>query len=81
MKSKIYLLLGMFFLILSSPLHAEESLTWQQCVNEAKEAHPDLASALALLQQAEADKRITGGRRRAVRRPKGATPLLHTPIR
>jgi outer membrane protein TolC len=61
MRSKIYLLLGVFCLILSSPLHAEESLTWQQCVSEAKEAHPDLSSALALLQQAEADKRITGG--------------------
>ena len=34
-------------------------LTWQQCVSEAREAHPDLYSALALLQQAEADKRIT----------------------
>jgi outer membrane protein TolC len=51
MRSKIYLFLGMFFLLLASPLHAEESLTW----------HPDLSSALALLQQAEADKRITGG--------------------
>ena len=61
MRSIIYLFLGMFFLILASPLHAEESLTWQQCVREAKGAHPDLSSALALLQQAEADKRITGG--------------------
>ncbi len=61
MRSKIYLFLGMFFLILASPLHAEESLTWQQCVSEAKVAHPDLSSALALLQQAEAEKRITGG--------------------
>ncbi len=62
MRPKIYLVPGIFFLILAcSPLHAEESLTWQQCVSEAKESHPDLSSALALLQQAEADKRITGG--------------------
>ena len=61
MRSKIYLLLGLFCFILASPLHAEESLTWQQCVGEAKAAHPDLSSALAILQQAEADKRITGG--------------------
>jgi outer membrane protein TolC len=61
MRSKTCLLLGTIFLFLASPLHAEESLTWQQCVGEAKEAHPDLSSALALLQQAEADKRITGG--------------------
>ena len=63
MKSKIYLFLGMFFFILASPLRAEETLTWQQCVGEAKAAHPDLSSALALLQQAEADKRIAGGAR------------------
>ena len=61
MRSKFYLLLGVFCLILVSPLHAEESLSWQQCVSEAKAAHPDLSSALALLQQAEADKRIAGG--------------------
>jgi outer membrane protein TolC len=61
MRPKIYLLLGTIFLVLASPLHAEESLTWQQCVSEAKEAHPDLSSALAILQQAEAEKRIVGG--------------------
>ena len=61
MRLKIYLFLVLCFLISALPLHAEESLTWQQCVNEAREKHPDLYSALALLQQAEADKRITGG--------------------
>ncbi len=61
MRSKTCLLLGAIFFVLASPLHAEESLTWLQCVREAKEAHPDLSSALALLQQAEADKLITGG--------------------
>jgi outer membrane protein TolC len=62
MRSKIYLCLGLFLAIFAcSPLQAEETLSWQQCVNETREAHPDLASALALLQQAEADKRITAG--------------------
>ena len=61
MRPKIYLFLALFFLSFASPLHAEEPLTWQQCISEAKEAHPDLSSALAILQQAEADKRINRG--------------------
>ncbi len=61
MKSKMYLFLALLFFLFSSPLRAEETLTWQQCVSEARAAHPDLSTALALLQQAEADKRITGG--------------------
>jgi outer membrane protein TolC len=60
MRSTIYrvLLLLLFFPTFASSLQAGEMLTWQQCVSEAREAHPDLYSALALLQQAEADKRI-----------------------
>ncbi len=61
MRLKFYPFLALFFLSLASPLHAEEPLTWQQCLSEAKEAHPDLYSALAILQQAEADKRINRG--------------------
>ena len=62
MKSKIYLFPVLYFIIFAcSPLRAEETLSWQQCVNETREAHPDLASALALLQQTEADKRIAAG--------------------
>jgi len=49
------------FLIALTPLHAEESVSWEQCVSEAVKAHPDLYSALAVLQQAEADKSITKG--------------------
>lgn len=41
-------------------LHAEESLGWRECVREARERHPDLALAKALLLQAEADRRIAG---------------------
>lgn len=61
MRPKIYPFLALFFLAFASPLHAEEPLTWQQCLSEAKEAHPDLYSALAVLQQAEADKLINRG--------------------
>ena len=61
MRARISLFLALFFIVAVSPLQAEESLTWQQCVSEARQAHPDLSSALALLQQAEADKRITEG--------------------
>lgn len=52
------LLLNLFFFI---SLQATETLTWQQCLDEAKKAHPDLYSALASIQQSEADKRITRG--------------------
>ena len=60
-SGKIYQALVMFFLAAVSPLHAEESVSWEQCEREAVKAHPDLYSALAVMQQAEADKRITQG--------------------
>lgn len=59
--SRLYLVVVMFLFTMSSPLLAAESLTWQQCVSETRVAHPDFASALALLQQAEADQRIMKG--------------------
>jgi len=61
MRAKIFLLLVLSFLPTASSLKAEELLTWEQCVSETKQAHPDLYSALALLQQAEATKQITRG--------------------
>ncbi len=57
----MYPVLILMFLAAVTPLHAEESVSWEQCVIEAVKAHPDLYSALAVLQQAEADKRITKG--------------------
>ena len=63
MPSKIILFLSLFFFTALAPLSAVELLTWQQCVSEAQRAHPDLASSLALLQQAETDKQITSGGR------------------
>ena len=61
MRVKINLFMVMLFFFISIPLQAEESVSWEQCVSEAVKAHPDLYSALALVQQAEADKRITQG--------------------
>jgi outer membrane protein TolC len=62
MTEKIIPVLLLLFFGVLTPLRAEQSpLTWSQCVREARKAHPDLSSALAALQQAEADKRISGG--------------------
>ncbi len=41
--------------------HAGEILTWKTCVSEARQNHPDLASAQELIKQAEAEKAITAG--------------------
>ena len=40
-------------------VNAEEILTWQDCVKEARQRHPDLISAAEELKQAQADKSIT----------------------
>jgi outer membrane protein TolC len=61
MRVTLYMVLVLFISLSSSALQAEEVLSWQQCVLETRTAHPDLYTALALLQQAEADKRITQG--------------------
>ena len=61
MRLRIFFLLALIIYFAVSPLQAEESLTWQECVSEARRAHPDISSALAILQQTEADKRITEG--------------------
>lgn len=55
------LLLTMVFLLSCCLLHgvgAEEALTWEDCVQEAKKSHPDLISAEAEVNQARANKRI-----------------------
>ncbi|NTU96872.1 MAG: TolC family protein [Chlorobiaceae bacterium] len=62
-RVSIISLSALFFFHVPESLRAEETLTWQQCVEETKQAHPDLYSALAAIQQAEADKNITGGAR------------------
>jgi len=47
----------------SGSAFAEEMLTWQQCINEARKAHPDLYAAQALMQQTDADERIAASAR------------------
>jgi len=52
----------MFLLFLHVPLieaGAEETLTWEDCVKEAKKNHPDLLSAKEKLNQTKANKAIT----------------------
>jgi TolC family type I secretion outer membrane protein len=54
-------LIAVFLLFLSAALtdaKAEEVLTWEDCLKEAKENHPDLISAQEQLNQARADKAI-----------------------
>ena len=63
MKATINMFLAVLFFASAPPLQADDSLTWEQCASEAKRAHPDLYTALALLQQAEADRQVTGGSR------------------
>ncbi|MFH1824927.1 MAG: TolC family protein [Candidatus Firestonebacteria bacterium] len=48
-----------FVFIVSSYLNAEEAMTWDDCVKEAKNNNPDLISAQERLKQAKYDKIIT----------------------
>ncbi|NTV26426.1 MAG: TolC family protein [Chlorobiaceae bacterium] len=41
-----------------SPLQAAETLTWQQCLREAAQNHPDLRSAAEAVRQSEAQRSI-----------------------
>ncbi len=49
----------LFFCFVPNGVRAEEILTWEDCLTEAKRNHPDLVSAEAKIDQAEANKRIT----------------------
>ena len=56
------LLLALLALGLSSSrLFAGETLTWEQCLSEATEKHPDLRSASEAVRQAEAQRGIDRG--------------------
>ena len=61
MNAKINMFLAVLLFASVSPLQADDSLTWEQCARETRQAHPDLYSAQAILQQAEAEKDVTGG--------------------
>ncbi|UCD83244.1 MAG: TolC family protein [Deltaproteobacteria bacterium] len=48
----------LFFASVPDGTSAEEILTWEDCLNEAKKNHPDLVSAEAKIDQAKANKTI-----------------------
>lgn len=50
---------ALFFLFISCSVFAEETLTWQDCVNESLAKNPDLLTALEKVNQAGADEKIT----------------------
>ncbi len=52
------LFLSSIFLFCSS-VHAEETLSWQDCVREASKNHPDLISAEEVIKENMAQKKIT----------------------
>ena len=49
----------LFFCFIPNELRAEEILTWEDCLKEAKKNHPDLISAKEKLNQAKASKAVT----------------------
>ena len=55
----ITLILCGWFLSLPGPIRAEEVLTWDDCVREALENHPDLIAAGEKVVQAKEDKDIS----------------------
>ncbi len=60
MKKLIFFsLIFCFFYFLIPQAKAEEILTWQDCLAEAKKNHPDLISAVESLNQQKAEKSIT----------------------
>jgi outer membrane protein TolC len=49
----------LFFSFLLNAAYAGEPMTWQDCIQEAAQNHPDLISSSEKLKQAKADKAIT----------------------
>jgi outer membrane protein TolC len=47
-----------FFLCFLNTVGADEALTWEGCLQEAKKNHPDLISAEAVVKQAQANRAI-----------------------
>ncbi len=59
MKAKIlYITIFALCLLNAKPLYAQEILTWQECIRQAKENNPDLISAAEKTKQAIANKDI-----------------------
>lgn len=60
MRFKVFIIIFIAFsLFLASPVPAEETIEWKECVNEARVKHPDLAAAAEKIGQAKASKEIT----------------------
>jgi outer membrane protein TolC len=56
---KLLITIILFLLGFFPKASAEEVLTWEDCLAEAKKNHPDLISAEESVKQSEADKKIT----------------------
>lgn len=54
----IFSIFILFSYFISNTVMAEEILTWEDCVKEAKKNHPDLTSAEEKIKQSEASKSI-----------------------
>ena len=58
-KRKILISTLVILIACTGAAKAEEMLTWEDCVKEARKSHPDLVSAWEKLKQAKASKEIT----------------------
>lgn len=58
MKIAEYFLITVFILVTVISSNAQESLTWEDCIKEAKKNHPDLVSAEEKFNQAKFDRII-----------------------
>ncbi|MBN1405592.1 MAG: TolC family protein [Candidatus Omnitrophica bacterium] len=58
-KAKNIFLIALLFCLFTQAAHAEEMLTWEDCVKEAQKNNPDLISALESIKQEMAAKDIT----------------------
>ncbi len=52
---KIYIIMFTLLLLTANFVYAEDMLTWEECVRQAKKNHPDLVSAEEKVKQAKAD--------------------------
>jgi len=56
---KVFTIIILFLWFAINNIKAEEILTWEECVKEAKKNHPDLFSGKEIVNQAKANKVIT----------------------
>lgn len=58
-KNRIVFIIYLFFCLFVSRVFAEETLTWGDCLAEARKNNPDLIAAQETIKQIQADKTIT----------------------